>query len=52
MTAIERLTQISGQIAGSKSAKDKILQKNADDVCDPDYPIPSFRSQDRQDREK
>jgi hypothetical protein len=30
--ALERLTQISGQITGSKSAKDKLLQKNADDV--------------------
>ncbi|TRX95511.1 hypothetical protein FHL15_003469 [Xylaria flabelliformis] len=32
MTAIERLTQISGQISGSKSARDKILQKNPDDI--------------------
>ncbi|RYC63284.1 hypothetical protein CHU98_g2915 [Xylaria longipes] len=32
MTAIERLSQISGQISGSKSARDKILQKNADDI--------------------
>ncbi|KAI0553922.1 thiolase [Xylaria curta] len=32
MGAIERLTQISGQISGSKSARDKILQKNPDDI--------------------
>ncbi|KAH8167616.1 hypothetical protein CIB48_g617 [Xylaria polymorpha] len=32
MTAIERLTQISSQISGSKSARDRILQKNPDDV--------------------
>ncbi|KAI0539069.1 thiolase [Xylaria digitata] len=32
MAAIQRLTQISGQIAGSKSARDKILQKNPDDI--------------------
>ncbi|KAI1160650.1 thiolase [Nemania serpens] len=32
MTAIERLTQISGQISGSKSARDRILQKNPDDI--------------------
>ncbi|KAI1741749.1 thiolase [Xylaria scruposa] len=32
MAAIERLTQISGQISGSKSARDKILQKNPDDI--------------------
>ncbi|KAI0449881.1 thiolase [Xylaria acuta] len=32
MTAIERLTQISSQISGSKSARDKILQKNPDDI--------------------
>ncbi|KAI0872587.1 thiolase [Hypoxylon argillaceum] len=32
MGAIERLTQISGQISGSKSARDRILQKNADDI--------------------
>jgi acetyl-CoA acyltransferase 1 len=32
MGALERLTQISGQISGSKSAKDKLLQKNPDDI--------------------
>ncbi|KAI1118242.1 thiolase [Nemania sp. NC0429] len=32
MGAIERLTQISGQISGSKSARDRILQKNPDDI--------------------
>ncbi|KAI1124566.1 thiolase [Nemania abortiva] len=32
MTAIERLSQISGQISGSKSARDRILQKNPDDI--------------------
>ncbi|KAI0483866.1 thiolase [Xylaria cf. heliscus] len=32
MGAIERLTQISSQISGSKSARDKILQKNPDDI--------------------
>ncbi|KAI0102286.1 thiolase [Nemania sp. FL0031] len=32
MGAIERLSQISGQISGSKSARDKILQKNPDDI--------------------
>ncbi|KAI1436257.1 thiolase [Xylaria sp. CBS 124048] len=32
MGAIERLTQISGQMSGSKSARDKILQKSPDDV--------------------
>ncbi|KAI0441444.1 thiolase [Xylaria telfairii] len=32
MGAIERLTQISSQISGSKSARDRILQKNPDDI--------------------
>ncbi|KAI2628257.1 thiolase [Xylaria nigripes] len=32
MGAIDRLTQISGQVSGSKSARDKILQKNPDDI--------------------
>ncbi|KAI1327423.1 thiolase [Xylariaceae sp. FL0255] len=32
MGALERLTQLSGQISGSKSARDRILQKNADDI--------------------
>ncbi|KAI0408278.1 thiolase [Xylaria palmicola] len=32
MTAIDRLTQISSQISGSKSARDRILQKNPDDI--------------------
>ncbi|KAL7622503.1 3-ketoacyl-CoA thiolase with broad chain length specificity [Parahypoxylon ruwenzoriense] len=32
MAALERLSQISGQIAGSKSARDKLLQKSPDDV--------------------
>ncbi|KAI5866342.1 peroxisomal 3-keto-acyl-CoA thiolase [Durotheca rogersii] len=32
MGAFERLSQISGQIAGSKSAKDKLLQKSPDDI--------------------
>ncbi|KAI1104932.1 peroxisomal 3-keto-acyl-CoA thiolase [Jackrogersella minutella] len=32
MGALDRLSQISGQISGSKSARDKILQKNPDDV--------------------
>ncbi|KAI0396622.1 thiolase [Xylariaceae sp. FL0594] len=32
MAAIDRLTQISSQIAGSRSGRDRILQKNADDI--------------------
>ncbi|KAI1260675.1 thiolase [Xylariaceae sp. FL1019] len=32
MGALDRLTQISNQIAGSKSARDKILQKSPDDI--------------------
>ncbi|KAI1189702.1 thiolase [Nemania serpens] len=32
MGAIERISQISGQISGSKSARDRILQKNPDDI--------------------
>ncbi|KAI1451384.1 peroxisomal 3-keto-acyl-CoA thiolase [Annulohypoxylon moriforme] len=32
MGAIDRLTQISGQISGSKSAREKILQKSPDDI--------------------
>ncbi|RYP34105.1 hypothetical protein DL767_004440 [Monosporascus sp. MG133] len=32
MGAIDRLTQISGQISGSKSPRDKILEKNPDDI--------------------
>ncbi|KAI1473043.1 peroxisomal 3-keto-acyl-CoA thiolase [Daldinia caldariorum] len=32
MGALERLTQISGQISSSKSARDKLLEKNPDDV--------------------
>ncbi|KAK7753174.1 3-ketoacyl-CoA thiolase with broad chain length specificity [Diatrype stigma] len=32
MGAFERLTQISGQISGAKSARDKLLEKNPDDV--------------------
>ncbi|RYP08772.1 hypothetical protein DL764_001683 [Monosporascus ibericus] len=32
MGAIDRLTQISGQISGSKSPRDKLLEKNPDDV--------------------
>ncbi|KAI1373548.1 peroxisomal 3-keto-acyl-CoA thiolase [Hypoxylon crocopeplum] len=32
MGALERLTQISGQISGSKSAREKLLQKNPDDI--------------------
>ncbi|KAI0164137.1 thiolase [Xylariaceae sp. FL1272] len=32
MGAIDRLTQISNQISGSKSARDKILQKSPDDI--------------------
>lgn len=32
MGALERLTQISGQVAGPKSARDKLLEKNPDDV--------------------
>jgi hypothetical protein len=40
MGAIDRLTQLSGQFAGS-SGKDKILQKNPDDVrLPPSYPFP------------
>ncbi|RYO92363.1 hypothetical protein DL766_000331 [Monosporascus sp. MC13-8B] len=32
MGAIDRLTQISGQISGSKSPRDKLLEKNPDDI--------------------
>ncbi|KAI0518112.1 thiolase [Xylaria bambusicola] len=32
MSAIDRLSQISSHLSGSKSARDKILQKNADDI--------------------
>lgn len=32
MGAIDRLTQISSQISGSKSGRDRILQKNPDDI--------------------
>ncbi|KAI0004433.1 thiolase [Xylariaceae sp. FL0662B] len=32
MAALDRLTQISGQITGSKSAREKLLQKNPDDI--------------------
>ncbi|KAI1141838.1 peroxisomal 3-keto-acyl-CoA thiolase [Hypoxylon sp. FL0543] len=32
MGALERLTQISGQISGSKSVREKLLQKNPDDI--------------------
>ncbi|KAH9885561.1 peroxisomal 3-keto-acyl-CoA thiolase [Xylariomycetidae sp. FL2044] len=32
MSALERLSQISGQITGSKSAREKLLQKNPDDI--------------------
>ncbi|KAI8960445.1 peroxisomal 3-keto-acyl-CoA thiolase [Daldinia sp. FL1419] len=32
MGALERLTQISGQISGSKSAREKLLEKNPDDI--------------------
>ncbi len=37
--ALERLTQISGQISGQKSARDKILEKNPDDVCPLSTPL-------------
>ncbi|KAJ3578196.1 hypothetical protein NPX13_g2375 [Xylaria arbuscula] len=32
MSAVDRLSQISSHITGSKSARDKILQKNPDDI--------------------
>ncbi|KAK6956788.1 hypothetical protein Daesc_002068 [Daldinia eschscholtzii] len=32
MGALERLSQISGQISGSKSAREKLLEKNPDDI--------------------
>ncbi|KAI0120441.1 peroxisomal 3-keto-acyl-CoA thiolase [Hypoxylon sp. NC0597] len=32
MGALERLTQISGQLSGSKSVRDKLLEKNPDDI--------------------
>ncbi|KAI1422556.1 thiolase [Xylaria sp. FL1777] len=32
MAAIDRLSQLSSHLSGSKSARDKILQKNADDI--------------------
>ncbi|RYP47950.1 hypothetical protein DL768_006105 [Monosporascus sp. mg162] len=32
MGAIDRLTQISGQISGSKSPRDKLLEKSPDDI--------------------
>ncbi|KAI0853576.1 peroxisomal 3-keto-acyl-CoA thiolase [Daldinia vernicosa] len=32
MGAFERLSQISGQISGSKSAREKLLEKNPDDI--------------------
>ncbi|KAI0966164.1 thiolase [Xylaria arbuscula] len=32
MGAIDRLSQLSNQISGSKSARDKVLQKNPDDI--------------------
>ncbi|KAI1500870.1 thiolase [Biscogniauxia marginata] len=32
MAAFERLSQISGQLSGSKSAREKLLQKNPDDI--------------------
>ncbi|KAI3335651.1 thiolase [Ustulina deusta] len=32
MGAIDRLSQLSSQISGSKSAREKLLQKNADDI--------------------
>ncbi|KAI1494933.1 thiolase [Biscogniauxia mediterranea] len=32
MGAFERLSQISGQLSGSKSAREKLLQKNPDDI--------------------
>ncbi|KAI1801481.1 peroxisomal 3-keto-acyl-CoA thiolase [Daldinia bambusicola] len=32
MGALERLTQISGQISGAKSAREKLLEKNPDDI--------------------
>ncbi|KAI2628605.1 peroxisomal 3-keto-acyl-CoA thiolase [Hypoxylon sp. NC1633] len=32
MGALERLTQISGQISGTKSTREKLLQKNPDDI--------------------
>ncbi|RYP72479.1 hypothetical protein DL769_004442 [Monosporascus sp. CRB-8-3] len=32
MGAIDRLTQISGQISGSKSPRDKLFEKNPDDI--------------------
>lgn len=32
MGALERLSQISGQVSGPKSARDRLLEKNADDI--------------------
>ncbi|KAI1411115.1 peroxisomal 3-keto-acyl-CoA thiolase [Hypoxylon sp. FL1857] len=32
MGALERLTQISGQLSGSKSVREKLLEKNPDDI--------------------